>query len=123
MINKPLIELLKKNGFEWNDKVKATFNSLKRAMTQVAILTLPDFNKPFNLETGACDTRVGVVLVQEGRPIAFLSQALAPKHLGLSIYDKELKTVLMAVENWRYYFEGNSFVIRTDYESLKFLGE
>ena len=66
---------------------------------------------------------VGAVLAQEGRPIAFLSQVLAPKHLGLSIYDKELIVVLMAVDKWRCYLDGKSFVIKTDHESLKFLGE
>ena len=75
------------------------------------------------METDACDIGVGVVVVQEGKPIAFLSQALAPKHLGLSIYDKELIAVLMAVEKWRYYLEGNPFIIKADHESLKFLGE
>ena len=73
------------------------------------------------METEAYETRVGAVLVQEGRPLAFLSQALTPKHLGLSIYNKELIAVLMAIEKWRYYLEGNRFVIKTDHESLKFL--
>ena len=41
---------------------------------------------------------MGIVLVQEGKHIAFLSQALAPKHLGLSIHDKELIIVIMAME-------------------------
>lgn len=61
------------------------------------------------------------MLSQEGRPVAYLSQSLAPRHLGLSIYDKELLTVLMAVEKWRYYLEGKRFTIKTDHESLKFV--
>lgn len=82
MISKPLTKLLKKNGFEWSGKAKPAFNSLKRAMTQAPILALSNFTKPFILEIDACDTGVGAMLVQEGRSIAFLSQALAPKHLG-----------------------------------------
>ena len=50
-----------------------------------------------------------------------MSQVLSPKHLGLSIYEKELLAVLMAVDCWRHYLEGNKFIIKTDYESLKFL--
>lgn len=53
--------------------------------------------------------------------MAYLSQSLAPRHLGLSIYDKELLAVLIVVEKWRYYLEGKKFTIKTDHESLKFL--
>lgn len=97
MISKPLTELLKKNGSEWSDRAKTAFNALKEAIAQAPILALPDFTKSLILETDAYDTGVGVVLVQKGRAIAFLGQALAPKQLGLSIYDKELIAVLMAV--------------------------
>ena len=39
----------------------------------------------------------GVVMSQEGKLITFLSKALGPKNLGLSTYEKELMTILMAV--------------------------
>ena len=75
---------------------------LKTAMIQAPVLALPNFSKLYTLEMDVCEIGVGVVLTQDGRPLAFLSQALAPKHLGLSIYDKELITVLMVVDRWRY---------------------
>ena len=92
-------------------------------MTQAPILALPDFSKKFILETEARNTGIGVVLIQEGKPVAYSSQALAPRHLGMSIYDKELLAVLMAIEKWTYYLEGRRFIIRTNYESLKFLSQ
>ena len=67
-------------------------------MSRVPVLGLPDFDKTFILEIDASGTDVGVVLVQEGRPLAFLSQVLSPKHSGLSIYEKEFLAVLMAVD-------------------------
>ena len=90
-------------------------------MSEVPTLGLLDFSKPFILETDASANVIGVVLVQECRPLAFLSQALAPRHLGLSIYEKELLPVLMIVDKWRHYLEGGKFVIKTDRENLKFL--
>ena len=99
---------------------KKRFKPWKK-LTQAPILALLDFSKPFILETDACDSGVGAVLVQEGKPSAFLSQALAPKHFGLSIYDKELLAVIIAVEKRRDYLEGNQFIIKTDHESLKFI--
>ena len=73
------------------------------------------------METDASNTGIGAIVTQEGRPLAFLSQALAPRHQGLSIYEKELLAVLMAAERWRHYLEGEKFVIKTDHEILKFI--
>ncbi|GJZ55902.1 reverse transcriptase [Tanacetum coccineum] len=88
-------------------------------MTQTLVLALPDYNKTFVIETNT--SRVGVVLQQEGHLIAYLSKTLAPKHQSLSIYEKELLTVLMALEKWRSYLLDRHFKIKTDHFSLKYL--
>ncbi|OMP04183.1 hypothetical protein CCACVL1_02182 [Corchorus capsularis] len=46
---------------------------------------------------------VGVVLGQGGRPLAYFSRALGPKHLSISVYEKEMLDVLMAVKKWNSY--------------------
>lgn len=69
----------------------------------------------------ACGTGVGAVLMQQGRPLAFLSQPLISKHLGLSTYEKELVALLLAIEKWRRYLQPSHFIIKTDHFSLKFL--
>ena len=58
------------------------------------------------------------MLTQEERPLLTLVIALAPKHLGLSVYNKELLVVLGAIEKWRHYLEANPFIIKIDHESL-----
>jgi hypothetical protein len=61
-------------------------------------LALPNFTKPFIIETDASDGGVGVVLMQDGHPLAFLSKALGPRTKGLSTYEKEFVAILLAVQ-------------------------
>lgn len=75
------------------------------------------------METDACATGVGVVLMQNGHPLAFISKALGPKNRGLSTYEKEYLAKLVAVDTWRHYFLQNQFYIHTYQQSLVHLNE
>ncbi|XP_019265828.1 PREDICTED: uncharacterized protein LOC109243359 [Nicotiana attenuata] len=123
IISKPLTNLLKKNSFQWSKEAETAFNQLKTAMSSAPVLALADFNKPFIVETDACSTGMRAVLMQEGRPIAYLSKAFSAQNRGLSTYEKEYMAVLTAVEKWRHYLQGGHFIVRTDHQSLKFLLE
>ncbi|KAL0550402.1 hypothetical protein IC582_014912 [Cucumis melo] len=59
----PLTQLLKKGGFKWNEEAEEAFGKLKQAMMSLPVLTLPNFNQPFEIETNASGYGVGVVLI------------------------------------------------------------
>jgi hypothetical protein len=64
IISKPLIELLKKHSvFIWTPLHEQAFVTLKQALVATPVLALPDFSKQFQLQTGASDLGVGVVLM------------------------------------------------------------
>ncbi|XP_059277518.1 uncharacterized protein LOC132031545 [Lycium ferocissimum] len=73
-------------GFLWNDEASRAFEQLKRAMVNAPDLALPDFKVPFIIEVDASGLGVGVVLMQQDRAIAFMSQVLSPKHLAQRNY-------------------------------------
>lgn len=64
------------------------------------MLVLSDFQEPLFVENDACGNGIGAVLQQKGEPVAFFSRALGVKHQTLSIYDKEMLVVLLAVKKW-----------------------
>jgi hypothetical protein len=112
IIAKPLTNLFKKKQFLWSPIAQEAFDRLKEAMTQTPVLALPDFNQPFELETDACDTGIGAVLLQNSRPVAYLSKPLAPQHQHLSIHEKEFLALIMAVLKWRPYLHKKEFIIK-----------
>ena len=123
MIAFPLTALTKKNCFEWSVEAETAFGILQKALCEAPVLALPQFDKPFVVETDACGHGIGAVLMQEGHPIAYISRHLKGKQLHLSIYEKELLAVVFAVQKWRHYLLPNHFIIKTDQKSLKYLLE
>jgi hypothetical protein len=123
IIARPLTLLLKKKSFLWSASATEAFHALKLAMTTTPVLCLSDFSKPFVVETDACDSGIGAVLMQDNHPIAYLSKPLGAAHLALSIYDKEFLALLMAIERWRPYLQRAEFLIRTDHHSLCYLDD
>lgn len=86
-------------------------------------MALPDFQRPFHIDTDASGIGIGAVLHQDGHPIAFISKALCPCNHGLSAYEKKYLVILLAVEHWHHYLIQGEFFIHTDHRSLTHLNE
>nr|GEX01561.1 retrotransposable element Tf2 [Tanacetum cinerariifolium] len=97
LITQPLTALLKKNAFNWSDETTESFYALQQAMVKSLVLALPNFNKEFTIETDAFGYGVGVVLYQEGHPIAFLnSNELVEALKDTWSSDPALKSVILS---------------------------
>ncbi|KAL4362235.1 hypothetical protein GQ457_04G035160 [Hibiscus cannabinus] len=115
-----IIRFTKKgDGFEWNSCAQGAFEQLKERLCNTPVLALPRFNEPFFVETDASGVGIGVVLVQENRPIAYFSQKLSARMQGESTYNREMYAITQAVRKWRQYLLGRKFVIITDQKSLR----
>ncbi|WVZ54205.1 LOW QUALITY PROTEIN: hypothetical protein U9M48_005042 [Paspalum notatum var. saurae] len=91
IIARPLSDLLKKHAvFVWTPTHQEAFDALKQALTSAPVLAMPDFTEQFCIETDACASGVGAVLLQNGHPLAYIGKPLGPKTSGLSTYEKDL---------------------------------
>jgi hypothetical protein len=124
IISKTLTNLLRKGvPYVWTVETDTAFHSLKQALITAPVLALPDFSKPFVVETDASDIGIGAVLLQDKHPIAFVSSALGPRTRGLSTYETEYLAILLALDQWRPYLQSGEFQIVTDQRSLAHLND
>lgn len=81
ILSRPLTDLLKKHVlFVWTSTHDQAFAALKEALSSAPVLAIPNFTKPFSIQSDASATGVGAVLMQDGHPLAYLSKALGPRN-------------------------------------------
>jgi len=77
-----------KKSFLWTHATQQAFMALKHALCSTPVSALLDFTKYFVIECDASSIIIGVLLKQEGRPLAATNQELSGKHLGQYTYEK-----------------------------------
>jgi len=122
-IANPPNALLKNNACTWIPAVDHSFQALKYFMCSTPVLALPYFTNTFVLECDASGKGIGDVLMQDGRPLDFTSKNRSERHLGQSIYEKEMLFILHDVDIWHPYLLGQCFQIKIDHRSQVFSGK
>jgi hypothetical protein len=116
----PLNDLTTKGVlFYWGAGQEHSFNTLIDKLTHAPLFQLSDFGKTFELECDASGIRIGGVLLQEGKPIAYFIENLSGPSLNYSTYDKELYALVHVLETSQHYLWAKEFVIHSNHESLK----
>ena len=82
--------------FQWNEAQQRSFDTLKLAMSTIPILLVVDIIKPFVVETYASTTTVGVVLIQDGRPVALERKKLNCVQCNYLAYERKLFAIIHA---------------------------
>ena len=113
-VARPLYDLTKKeNPFHWEEAQQVVFNMLKLHFTMAPVLAFPDIDCTFCLESDTSNYATVAVLPieKEGvwHPITFSSHSMMSQEQNYPIADKEILSVIQALEQWCHYLEGTRY--------------
>ena len=119
---KPLHLLTEKNApFKWTAECQTAFLQLQKQLIAAPVLTNPDFNCLFILDTG-----IGAVLSQRAkdgheRVIAYGSWVFTKEERKYCATRRELLAVVTFTQHFCQYLVGQQFIPCTDHGSLTWL--
>ena len=107
--------------FEWDDRCEEAFQELKRRLTSAPILIVPDRGQGYTMYCDASRARLGCVLMQSGRVVAYGSRQLKNHEKNYPTYDMKLAAVVFALKIWRHYLCNEEFEVFSYHKSLKYI--
>lgn len=122
-IARNLFNLLKKNvPYIWTKACDDSFNTLKNALTSPPLLIHPTYTETFIISCDAADQSVGSVISQgvmpHDKPIQYFSRSLTEVQQRYSTTEKEMLSIILALENFRYFIFNRHFIICTDHKPI-----
>jgi RNase H-like domain found in reverse transcriptase len=95
----PITELLKLKSFEWSENTQQAFKEFKHCLTHAPVLTLPDFNKTFEVECDASKVSIGAVLSQKKKHVAYFNEKLGRAKTNYLMYDLKLYVIVKTLQH------------------------
>ena len=83
------------------------------------LLCYYDPDLPVSVETDASQSSLGAVLLQNGRPISFMSKALTETQSRYSNIEREILGIVTAVKHYHQYLFGKQFTLYTDHKPIE----
>ena len=117
----PLHELTKKDtDFQWNSQYDSLYQHAKdHIMENCQTLCYYDPDLPVSIETDASQSSLGAVLLQNGRPISFMSKALTDTQSRYSNIEREILGMVTGIEHFHQYLFGRQFTLYTDHKPIE----
>ena len=118
-ITAPLRELCKKHTvFAWESSQQQAFDAIKKLITKAPVLAYFDKTKSSVIQADASKKGLGAVLLQDGKPVIYTSRSITETEKNYSNIERELLSVVFALERLHHYVYGYTVIVQTDHLPL-----
>ena len=118
----PMTRLTRKEvKFVWDDSCERAFQELKRRLTLAPILIVPERGQRYTVYCDVSKDRLGCVLMQSGKVVAYGSRQLKNHEQNYPTHDMELAAVVFTLKIWHHYLYGEQFEVFSDHKSRKYI--
>lgn len=118
----PLTRLMRgKKEFLWNSEQDEAFLRIKSMLTENSALANYDPKKPVTLECDASQKGLGGVLIQDNRPVLYISKRLSEAEKKYSQIEREALAIVWSTQRCQRFLAGRHFTLITDHRPLTFI--
>ena len=97
---------------------KDAFVEINLIVARDNLLTYPDFNETFKINTDASALQLGAVISQKGKPTTFYSRKLSDAKTRYTVTKRELLSIVETLKDFRAILLGQRLRIYTDHKNL-----
>jgi hypothetical protein len=105
----------------WDKTHQTNFDAIKRIIGCEVSLAYLDSNAPFHVHIDTSKLRIGAIISQNGKPIAFYSKKMNSAHGNYyTTMVKELLSIVETLKEFRNMLLGHQVIDHTDHKNLTF---
>jgi hypothetical protein len=98
---KPITDKSGAKKFEWTQEMNKAYEAMRSMIVAETLLTYPNHNKPFDINTDASDYQMGACIMQESKPVAHWSRKLTGAQRNYTTMEKELLSIVEVLREFR----------------------
>ena len=119
-LSEPLRRLCKP-GVEWAWELEQqdAFKAIKQVITTLPVLAYFDKTKKHTIQCNASKKGLSAVLLQESKPVMYVSRALTETEQRYLNIEKELLAIVFALERLNHYTFGRTITVQSDDQPLQ----
>ena len=119
-VMEPLRKLTHKDCvWKWESEEEDAFIEAKKLVSAAPVLAYFDDKKELVMQCDSSSKGLGVVMLQDGQPIAFASRALTAAEKNYAQIEKEMLSIVFGLEKFHQYTFGRKVIVQNDHKPLE----
>ena len=119
-LSEPLRKLCKSGiKWAWESEQQNTFEAIKQVIMTLPVLAYFDRTKKHTIQCDASKKGLSAVLLQESKPVMYVSRVLTETEQRYSNIDWELLAIVFALDRLNHYTFGGTITVQSDHQPLQ----